>query len=362
MTNGRAAETRTLSTMTRDQMFDALAAEAERFEGQNRMVKQLIKFVSPTVAHIEAKKRSSESPSGSAGRRSESIVEEAGSGVVIERSKRFYVVTNFHVIEGSALDDIKVEVGGKWYTPIQVMHDRDTDLSVLSLSGTEWVPARLGDSSVLDIGDFVVAVGSPFGLSHSVSFGIISARERHDLELGPKGVRYQDFIQTDAAINPGNSGGPLFNLRGETVGINTAIASNGGGSDGIGFAIPMNMVTRIVFDLIDYGEVRRGFLGVTLDAKYNYQRAKSLGLDAAYGALVTAVTPHSPAAEAGLEIGDVILEFDNLRVANDSHLVTKVSLAPLDTKVPLEIYRGGRYQTIFVVVKNRKEVDLRSPN
>jgi serine protease Do len=343
-------------------MFEALAAEADRFEGQHRMVKQLIKVVNPTVAHIEAKKRPADSPSsGSSRRPAESIVEEAGSGVVIERNNRFYVITNFHVIEGSSLDDIKVEVAGKYHTPIRLLHDRDTDLSVMSLSGSDLIPARLGDSSYLEIGDFVVAVGSPFGLSHSVSFGIVSALERHDLELGPKGVRYQDFIQTDAAINPGNSGGPLINLRGEIVGINTAIASNGGGSDGIGFAIPINMAKRIVYDLIDHGEVRRGFLGVTLDAKYNYQRAKTLGLDAAYGALVTAVTPNSPAAEAGVQVGDVILEFDNLRVANDSHLVTRVSLATLDAKVPLKIFRGGQYRTVLVDVKNRKDVDWRVP-
>ncbi len=344
-------------SLTREEMFDALAVDANRLEAQNRLVKQLIKLTAPTVAHIEAKKRSSERPSGGTTKGKESVIEEAGSGVVIEHRGRFYVVTNYHVIEGSDLQDIKVECDGKYFTPTRLLHDRDTDLSVMSISGQEIVSARLGDSETLEIGDFVVAVGSPFGLSHSVSYGIVSALERHDLELGPKGVRYQDFIQTDAAINPGNSGGPLINLRGEIIGINTAIASNGGGSDGIGFAIPINMAKRIVYDLIEYGEVHRGFLGVSLDAKYNYQRAQSLGLNLSYGALVSALTPGSPAAESGLQVGDVILEFNNRRVSNDSHLVTHVSLSRLDTKIPVKIFRNRQFRTIDVVLKSRRDVD-----
>lgn len=349
-------------SLTRDQIYDHLAAEARKFDGQNRLVKQLIKAVRPSVAHIEAKKRSTEGPSSGSSRKSaDSVVEEAGSGLVFERQNRFYVITNFHVIEGANIDDIKVEVDGRIHSPIRLLHDRDTDLSVISLNGTDFQPARLANSSSVEIGDFVVAVGSPFGLSQSVSFGIVSAMERNDLELGPAGVRYQDFIQTDAAINPGNSGGPLINLRGEIIGINTAIASNGGGSDGIGFSIPMNMVQRIVNDLVDFGEVRRGFLGVTLDARYDFQRAKSMGLDVGYGALVSALTPNSPAAQAGLEIGDVILEFDNQRVANDSQLVTRVSLAKIESKVPISIFRKGQIRQLTIVVKNRRDADWRTP-
>jgi serine protease Do len=352
----------TSARLTRDQMFSHLAAEADKFEGQHRLVKQLIKVVRPSVAHIEAKKRSVESPSNGSNRSSsESVIEEAGSGVVIERNNRYYVITNFHVIENSAVGDIKVEIDGRFHSPIRLLHDRDTDLSVISLSGTDFEPARLADSSALEIGDFVVAVGSPFGLSQSVSFGIVSALERNELELGPSGVRYQDFIQTDAAINPGNSGGPLINLRGEIVGINTAIASNGGGSDGIGFAIPMNMVQRIVNDLIDFGEVQRGFLGVTLDARYDFQQAKLDGISLAYGALVSALTPNSPAAEAGLEIGDVILEFDNQRISNDAQLVTRVSLAKIDSTVPVKIFRNGQLRQLTIVIKNRRDVDFRTP-
>jgi serine protease Do len=344
--------------LTREEMFSALAEEASFFERKNRLFKQIVQLVSPSVAHIEAKKKVRELPTGSVSRdRQDSYIEEAGTGVVIQRNNRFYVVTNYHVIENADLKDIKIENGGRRFVPTRLMHDRESDLSVIAVSGNDLIPAKLGDSSYVDIGDFVIVMGSPFGLSQSVSFGIVSALNRYDLELGPQGVRYQDFIQTDAAINPGNSGGPLINLRGEVVGINTAIASNGGGSDGIGFAIPINMATRIVFDLIDYGEVRRGFLGVSLDARFTYERAKSLGLESARGALVSSITPDSPAAQAGLKVGDVILEFDNRPVSNDSHLVTRVSLAIPEQPVPMKVYREGRLLTVAVEVKPRQNFD-----
>jgi serine protease Do len=223
---------------SRDALYEKLAVESAALERQHSLLKQLIKAVGPSVAHIEAKKRQkpNATASGTNSTRAPVVVEEAGSGIVIQRNGQFYVVTNFHVIEDSNLNDIRIEAGGHLYSPTRLMHDRETDLSVMALSNSVLVPARLGNSSQVEIGDFVVAVGSPFGLSHSVSYGIVSALGRHDLELGPQGVRYQNFLQTDAAINPGNSGGPLINLRGEIVGINTAIASNSGGSDGIGFS------------------------------------------------------------------------------------------------------------------------------
>lgn len=341
-----------------EEIYEQLIAESAALNRQHSLLKTLIKAVGPSVAHIEAKKRQKNDITGSSSsskKRTPVVIEEAGSGVVVQRNGRFYVITNYHVIEDSGLEDIRIEANGRIYSPARLMHDRETDLSVMALAKTGLNAARLGDSSKVEIGDFVVAVGSPFGLSHSVSYGIISALGRHDLELGPQGVRYQNFMQTDAAINPGNSGGPLINLRGEIIGINTAIASNSGGSDGIGFSIPMNMVMRITRDLIDYGEVKRGFLGVSLDARYSYEKASSLGLQAAYGALVSAITPNSPAAEADLQNGDVILEFNGERISNDSHLVTKVSLADINSQAHLKIYRRGQFKTILVTVKDRKQ-------
>lgn len=341
---------------SREELYRDLETQAAALDLHYKLVKQIVKTVAPTVAHIEAKKRQSANSTNlsDSGQRSV-VVEEAGAGVVIQYRGRSYVITNYHVIESSGISDIRIESDGIVYYPTRAMHDRATDLSVLEVDKRGLTPAKLGNSYKAEIGDFVVAVGSPFGLSHSVSYGIISALHRHDLELGPQGVKYQDFMQTDAAINPGNSGGPLMNLRGEVIGINTAIASNSGGNDGIGFAIPINMVMRIVSDLIDFGEVKRGFLGVSLDARYSSERARKLGLDLSYGALVTSITPNSPAAISDLQVGDVIVKFANRRVNNDSHLVTSVSLTAIGEKVPMEVFRRGKFQTVMVEIQDRNQ-------
>lgn len=344
--------------LTREALYQDLEKQAALLEQQYRHVKQIFRTVSPTVAHIEAKKREAANSSSTSRSLSDQrvvVIEEAGAGVVIQYRGRTYVITNYHVIESSDVEDIRIESDGIVYYPTRAIHDKATDLSVLVVSKRGLTPAKLGDSGEAGIGDFVVAVGSPFGLSHSVSYGIISALHRHDLELGPQGVRYQDFMQTDAAINPGNSGGPLMNLRGEVIGINTAIASNSGGNDGIGFTIPINMVMRIVSDLIDYGEVKRGFLGVSLDARFTVERARQLGLDRSYGALVTSITPNSPAAISDLQVGDVILEYNQQRVQNDSHLVTRVSLTTIGEQIPVRIFRRGAFQTVYVKISDRGE-------
>lgn len=345
------------STNSLEEQYRQLAAEQTALHRQFSLLKKLVKTVSPSVAHIEAKKRQkpNATSNGTKNSRRPVVIEEAGSGIIIQHRGRFYAITNFHVIEDSGLTDIRVEVAGKIYAPSRLIHDRETDLSVIALSKTDLSPCRIGDSDQVDIGEFVVAVGSPFGLSHSVSYGIISAMNRHDLDLGPQGVRYQNFMQTDAAINPGNSGGPLINLRGEIIGINTAIASNSGGNDGIGFSIPINMAMRIVKDLIDYGQVQRGFLGVSLDARYTFEKATSMGLDVGYGALISAITPKSPAADSDLRVGDVILEFNGNRVNNDSQLVTKVSLTEINTQVPVKVFRRGEIKIIKVRIRNRNE-------
>ncbi len=344
----------------RAELYRLLADRAESVEAQYSLISQIVETISPTVVHIEAKKKSSSGASDRDDRAS--VVEEAGSGVVVRYRDRFFVITNHHVVDGAAINDIRVEADGRFFYPTRIAHDPASDLSVLFTDRTDLNPARIGDSDQVAIGNFVVAVGSPFGLSHSVSYGIISAKGRRDLELGPQGVRFQDFFQTDAAINPGNSGGPLINLRGEVVGINTAIASNSGGNDGIGFSIPVRMVMRIATDLIDYGEVHRGFLGVSLDAGYTPDRGRELGVDFSYGTRVSAITPGSPAADAGIHVGDVILEFNGVRIESDSHLVTVVSLNEIGTDVPATIYRDGRMQVVSVQVRNRSEFgDKRNP-
>ena len=333
----------------RSETYANLAREAAPYLKFNRLIKSVVKVCQPTVVHIEARK-SVQKRNGGLTR-----IEEAGAGVMIKHRGKLFVVTNRHVVADAKLSEILIQAhDGRFFRPTELRSDRDTDLAVLFTNESKFMNSRIGNSSKSEVGDFVIAVGSPFGLNHSVSMGIISAKGRRDLDLGESGVRLQDFIQTDAAINPGNSGGPLLNIQGELIGINTAIASNSGHNEGIGFAIPVNMVMKVVTELIDYGRVHRGFLGVSLDSKYTATRAKSLGLTTIYGARVTAITPGSPASKADVQIGDVILRFNNKRIMNDSHLVAEVNMTKLGTRVPLVIYRNGNTRTVNVVIRTRR--------
>jgi serine protease Do len=188
----------------------------------------------------------------------------------------------------------------------------------------------------------VLAIGSPFGLSQSVTRGIVSAKGRHNLNLGDDDLKWQNFIQTDAAINPGNSGGPLVNLRGEVVGLNTAIASASGGNEGIGFSIPVSIVSRTAAALIDGKKPPRGFLGVDLDDGFNERRARDLGLHRLVGSRVMGMTPNSPADRAELKFDDVIVKYNDIVIEDDAHLRTLVKLEEIGKQVELLIYRDGQ--------------------
>jgi serine protease Do len=207
----------------------------------------------------------------------------------------------------------------------------------------------------MEVGDFVLAIGSPFRLRGSVTFGIVSAKGRRDLRLHGATIRFQDFLQTDAAINPGNSGGPLVNLRGEIIGIINSIASDSGHGEGIGFAVPSNMFMSVARQLIQTGKVTRGFLGVNLEAKFGPAMAAELGLPRPLGALVTSVTAKSPAEAAGVQAGDVILEFNHTPVEDDAHLVNLVSVTEVGRKAPLLVYRDRKLVTLSVDVGDRSK-------
>ena len=344
----------TPATVSPTDAFANLEQAANSSASQLGILRMLVKATAPSVAHIEAKKTKTKDNDKSSPARP-AVIEEAGSGVVVRHRGRLFVVTNYHVIEGADAKNIQIEVGDHAMRPTDIRHDKDSDISVMLLGSESLQAARLGNSDDVEIGDYVVAIGSPFGLSHSVSHGIISAKNRHDLELGPQGVKYQDFFQTDASINPGNSGGPLFNLKGEVIGVNTAIASNSGGSDGIGFSIPINMTMRIVTDLIDLGYVKRGFLGVSMDGSFSSQMALDMGLDRSHGALVSAVTPGTPAAKAGVVENDLIIEFGGRLVQNDSHLVTLVSLAQVGETIPMKLIRAKQTVDVEIIIRERNE-------
>ncbi len=337
-----------LTAEARDKLFAELAADVAELERRGNILKRVVKLVTPSIVHIEAKR---DAGSGDA-RRGDS--EEAGSGVIIETHGKSFVLTNRHVIRYSTLAGIFIRLAdGRVLHPTRVWGDPLTDVAVMAISADDLVPAHIGDSSKLEIGDFVLAVGSPFGLSHSVTYGIISAKGRRDLELGDDGVQFQDFLQTDAAINPGNSGGPLLNLRGELVGINTAIASTSGANEGIGFAIPINIVRIVAEQLIQHGAVVRAYLGVRLDSSFGPESAASAGLARPQGARVSGLTRNSPAEQARILVGDVILEFDGTRVEDDVHLINLVSLTPVNKEVELRLLREGRSIHLRLRVANR---------
>ncbi len=263
--------------------------------------------------------------------------EGAGSGVVI--SEDGYLLTNHHVIDG-ATRVIAVFSDKKEFEAEIVGSDPKTDLAVLKVKGKEsFHAAALGDSDALRVGESVIAIGNPFGLSHTVTKGIVSAKGRV-IGAGP----YDDFIQTDASINPGNSGGPLFNTKGEVVGINTAIIPNG---QGIGFAVPINTAKPLVPQLIDHGKVTRGYLGVTIQP-VTKDLARALDLEENHGALVSDVVPGGPADDGGIESGDVILSFNGDKVEESHDLPAMVANTPVGEEADVRVVRKGKERTLKI--------------
>ncbi len=274
----------------------------------------------------------------------EQRVQGQGSGVIV--SKDGLVLTNNHVVEEA--DEITVTTSdGREFEAKVLGTDPKSDLAVLELDGNPvgLSPVSFGDSSQLRLGDVVLAIGNPFGIGQTVTMGIVSAKGRADLGI----VDYEDFIQTDAAINPGNSGGALINMRGELVGINTAILSRSGGYQGVGFAIPSDMALPIMQSLKDNGRVVRGWLGVAIQ-QVDQELAKALGLSEADGVLVSDVKAGGPADKAGIKRGDVVLRVGGTHVDTTGRLRNLVAQAGANQKVPLEIVRDGKKQTIEVTL------------
>ena len=284
------------------------------------------------------------SPEGGGAQRSEAL----GSGFVI--SEDGYIVTNNHVIEGA--DEIIIEFfSGKKLEAKLVGTDPKTDIALLKVEAEAPLPfVTLGNSDLMRVGDWVMAMGNPLGQGFSVSAGIVSARGR---ELNPGA--YDDYIQTDAAINRGNSGGPLFNMDGQVVGVNTAILSPNGGSIGIGFSMSSNVVSKVVDQLKEFGETRRGWLGVRIQ-DMTPEIAESMGLAEALGALVTDV-PDGPAKEAGIVAGDVITLFDGQPVDDAGDLTRRVADAPIGEAVPVIVQRDGQTETLAVTLGRREEAE-----
>jgi serine protease Do len=267
-----------------------------------------------------------------------------GSGVIITPDG--YILTNNHVA-GDA-DQINVKLSdGREFKARRIGADPETDLAVIKIDAQSLPFARLGDSSKLEQGEWVVALGSPFGLDQTMTAGIVSATGR-DLRSGP----YDNYIQTDASINPGNSGGALVNMAGEVVGINTMIFSRSGGNEGIGFAVPSNLAGKVYAQLVKNGKVSRGYLGINLQ-QLTPAVAKSLGYEGAEGAVVGDLAENSPSAKAGLKSGDVIVEFDGKKVSSPKQLTEIVADTPVGKSVAVKYVRDGRAETATVTLGER---------
>ncbi len=263
------------------------------------------------------------------------VVQGWGSGFIITEDG--YILTNNHVVGDSDKITVKLHDGRTLEAEL-VGTDPRSEVAVIKIDAEELPFLETADSAKLDIGEWVIAIGNPFGLAETLTVGVVSAKGRSNIGLAD----YEDFIQTDAAINPGNSGGPLLNIDGKVIGINTAIMSQSGGYMGIGFAIPINMALAIRDQLVEKGRVTRGFLGVRLNPQYGDEMAKSFGLDEARGALVAEVMEDTPGAEAGLRSGDIILQINGDELRDSNELMNKVALMRPGTNVTLKIFRDGK--------------------
>jgi Do/DeqQ family serine protease len=276
--------------------------------------------------------------------------QSAGSGVIVD-AKNGYIVTNYHVVENATEITITL-LDNRTFAAKVIGSDEGADVAVLQAKQPNLVSMALGDSTRLEVGDYVVAIGNPFGLQHTVTAGIVSALGRTG--INPDG--YEDFIQTDASINPGNSGGALVNLRGELVGINSAILSRTGGNIGIGFAIPVNMVKGVMDQLIKYGQVKRGVLGVNI---YNVTPdiAKEFGLTESSGALVAGVVQGSAAEHAGVKTGDIITSINGVTMKDASELRNTIGMLRIGDKVEIGLLRDGKSRKVTALIAERSDVE-----
>lgn len=279
----------------------------------------------------------------------------AGSGVIVD-AKKGYVITNNHVIRNA--DEITVKLrDGRQFRAKVIGADSEADIAIIQIKAKNLTAVPFGDSDKLKVGDFVIAVGNPFGLGQTVTSGIVSALGRSG--LGIEG--YEDFIQTDASINPGNSGGALVDLRGQLIGINTAIVGPSGGNVGIGFAIPIDMARAIMKQLIKNGKVRRGLLGVQIQ-NLTPDIASALGIDARSGAIVAKVVPGTAAMKAGIKVGDVVIAVDGKPVRGAADLKNKIGMVRVGDPVKLTMLRGNKKLSVTAILSPRPQAKLKIGN
>ncbi|MEP1306652.1 MAG: trypsin-like peptidase domain-containing protein [Balneola sp.] len=314
--------------------------------------KNIASSVTPSVVYIETIIPVSGSESGESSNFWNRVIPRrartVGSGVLI--TKDGYILTNNHVIQDAVDKGIKVVLNDKREYPAKIVGlDPSTDLAVIKISGDDHSAITVGNSESVDVGEWVLAIGNPFRLRSTVTAGIVSALSR-DVQIIEDNFRIESFIQTDAAINKGNSGGALVNTSGQLVGINTAIASQSGSYQGYGFAVPINLAIKVATDLIEFGEVRRALLGVSI-ASVDYDRAVQVGLDEVKGVEIVVITENGAAYNAGLELGDIILEVNKFEVNESNQLQEKIAIVRPGENVELLIWRNGKEFTQNVELK-----------
>ena len=335
------------------------AALPDRVDGQPLpSLAPLVKKVAPAVVNIRVSQTvRSQSPYGDemfrrffglpdfGGGRSREVA-SAGSGVIVDAANG-YILTNHHVVDGA--DKIQITLFNDDSLDAEIIgSDAATDIAVIKVDPENLVDLPIGDSDQVEVGDFVIAIGNPFGLGHTVTSGIVSA-------LGRTGINrngYEDFIQTDASINPGNSGGALVNMRGELVGINSAIVSRTGGNVGIGFAVPSEIARSIMRQILDFGEVRRGLLGVSIQT-IDAESAKALGAEVNNGALVSAIEPGSAAETAGLHVDDIIVRVNDKKIDNSRELANAIGLKGSGEIIDIEFVRDGTTRKLQATLGQR---------
>ena len=344
----------------RQTAYTQLAVDAIETDKTSRVMRTAAELTFPSVVHIETTMIRPRSANGNlegirqiAAQR----IEEIGTGIVVMVDDKPWIVTNRHVVGADNRNAIRLLLHDRrQLTPRQVLVNTDFDIAVIEIAESTVTPARLGDSDTVRQADQVLVIGSPYGLNGTVTSGIISAVARRNIPKGDHPIPLHDLLQTDAAINPGNSGGPLINMRGEVIGVISAIASSSGANEGVGFAIPINDAMRVAENLIRYGEMQRPYLGVKLAHDLTETERVAIGQAKQVGVKITAVTPDSPAAVAGLHVGDIVLKYNHIEVEDDTHFVRLVARDNIGAQPKLSVLRFRESLTLTPVLAARKSL------
>ena len=318
---------------------DEFYAAAEHFEKLGKLFRHTTERAAPTIVNI----RVTQSRSVGRNRPTKMTIEESGSGIISTIAQKQVILTNRHVIEEAERNAITILTHDrKMLTPVNITTNEDFDLAIIEVAEELPQSAPFGDSSKVQVGDIVLAIGNPFGLDRSVSMGVISAVGRRHVPGAVGSAPRTGFFQTDAAVNPGSSGGMLLNLRGEVIGVITAIATKGGGHEGVAFVMPINAVLRIAEQLVKTGTVVKPHIGFGFESTLSSEERRSLGIDRFIGAKIRNVDPDTPAEEAGLKVGDVVLQFGNVEVEDGIHVIHLVAQSEIGEPVALIINRNGK--------------------